>query len=127
MARQKKSDNLLITNSYADFSQLFSNIRKNVNTFRQNMGKFEEPYSEVSQNHRHIKIKINLPDVHKKDLRLHMGSKHIEVKATQKKRKGMPSKTFYRSIPLPSTAVIQEAMAHYQRTTLKITIPNVLY
>tara|TARA_Y100000310_G_scaffold335338_2_gene417094 strand:+ start:13010 stop:13387 length:378 start_codon:yes stop_codon:yes gene_type:complete len=107
-----------------DVNRILTFFKKNANFVKKRLGKFEEPYSEISQNHKQVMIKVLLPDVSKNNLQLKMNDRLIEIKAEQKKIKWRPAKTFYRAIDLPSNANIKNAVAQYKKNKLKIVIPK---
>lgn len=111
--------------SYEDLSRFFTFLKKNVNTLRKNLGKFEEPYSEISQNYKHILIKVLLPAVARNNLKIIASDTLLEVKAEQHNGREDKPKTFYRAIDLPSQADIKNTVAKYRNNTLHIIIPKV--
>lgn len=120
MEKEKKGLSFL---EQADLGKFFKTFKQNVNTLRKAFGRFEEPYSEMSQNFAAILIKVTLPDVEKRNLTLKMVGKTVEVIAEQK-RQGKHMKTFYRCIDLPSTADISKATAKYVGEYLYIKVPQ---
>lgn len=107
----------------SDLNRFVKIVKKNVNAMRKAMGRFEEPYSEMSQNFREIFIKVTLPDIEKRYLTLKMIGKSVEIVAEQKNN-GKHVKTYYRSIDLPSTADVMKASAKYIGETLFIRVPQ---
>ncbi len=107
----------------SDLNRFVKIVKKNVNAMRKAMGRFEEPYSEMSQNFREIFIKVTLPDIEKRYLTLKMIGKSVEIMAEQKNN-GKHVKTYYRSIDLPSTANVLKASAKYIGETLFIRVPQ---
>jgi HSP20 family molecular chaperone IbpA len=110
--------------SYEDLSSFFTFLKKNVNTLRKNLGKFEEPYSEISQNYKQILIKVLLPAVARSNLKIIASDTLLEIKAEQHGSEEKP-KTFYRAIDLPSRADIKRTVAKYRHNTLQIIIPTI--
>lgn len=110
--------------SYEDLSSFFTFLKKNVNTLRKNLGKFEEPYSEISQNYKQILITVLLPQVARSNLKIIASDTLLEIKAEQKNGTAEKPKTFYRAIDLPSCADIKKTAATYRNNTLHIIIPT---
>lgn len=123
MNQQKRAADHLL--SYEDFNRFFMLIKRNVNAVRKNLGTFEEPYSEISQNYKNILIKVLLPAVAKRHLKIVASDVLIEIKAEQKTTSEGKSKTFYRAIDLPSTADVKKTHARYAHNTLHIIIPKI--
>ena len=109
----------------ADLHSLVKIFKKNINAMKKAMGKFEEPYSEMSQNYKEILIRVTLPAIEKKLLTLRILGKTVEIAAEQHEQ-GKHVKTFYRSIDLPSTADTRGATATYVGDVLSIKVPQSL-
>lgn len=109
----------------ADLHSFVKILKKNVNAIKKAMGKFEEPYSEMSQNCKEILIRVTLPAIDKKYLTLRILGKTVEVVAEQTDE-GAHVKTLYRSIDLPSTADTRRATATYVGDVLSIKVPQSL-
>ncbi|MBI1972822.1 Hsp20/alpha crystallin family protein [Candidatus Woesearchaeota archaeon] len=108
----------------ADINTFVKILKRNIHAVRKAMGQFEEPYSEVTHNFKHILIKIALPAVEKRHLTLKIAGRTVEVIAEQKHHR-RHVKTYYRSIELPSTAHTLRASATYAGETLYIKVPQV--
>jgi len=107
----------------ADLSTFIKILKQNVNAVKKAMGKFEEPYSEMSQNFKAILIKVTLPDVERRYLTLKLIGKTVDILA-EHRYQGKHMKTYYRSIALPSTANVAKASAKYIGDTLYIKVPQ---
>ena len=107
----------------ADLNKFVKIFKRNLNAVKKAIGKFEEPYSEMSQNFREILIKVTLPDVEKRYLTLKMVGRTVEIIADHR-HQGKHVKTYYRSIDLPSTADMLKASAKYIGETLYIKVPQ---
>jgi HSP20 family molecular chaperone IbpA len=79
--------------------------------------KYEEPYCEITQNEKGIKIAVKLPSVKKRTIMLQANGKKIEVKGSSER------KNFYKSIDIPPLVDITKAHASLTNDTLKLTLP----
>ena len=78
---------------------------------------YEEPYCEMSQNEKGVRINIKLPNVKRRSISLRMNSKKMEVKGENGKA------NYYRLIDIPSIVDITRARAIFNKGTLKVTLP----
>lgn len=85
--------------------------------------KYEEPFCEIRQNHKKMKIEIKLPDVKKKDILLNVSESKIEVKAEARERSGKIIKTFHRIIDIPKCSVPKKMSANVKNEVLKLDLP----
>lgn len=126
MRKSKKRANIasVIDNLNYSISKNIGFFNKQLTRIRKNFVKYHEPYSEISQNHNGMDIRINLPSIPKKNILLKINNGRIEVSGHMLERKRL-LKGFYRSIDLPSNAVADKARARYKNNTLRIRIPIV--
>ncbi len=104
------------------------NIRKNIKTVNSRFKvvqkyflKYEEPYSEISQNNKALLISVKLPYTKKKDIALRILGNKVEVKGISSHKNDR--KGFFRNIDLPLNARTDRAKAVFKNETLKIKIP----
>ena len=78
---------------------------------------YEEPYCEITQNEKGIKVAVKLPNVKRRTITLQANNKKIEVKGSSNK------KNFYKTIDIPPLVDITKAHAILTNDTLKMTLP----
>ena len=85
---------------------------------------YEEPFSEIRQNHKGMNITIKLPEVKKKDVIINITEDKIELKAKSIK-KNRTLKNYHRIIDIPKCSVSKYIKAdyNYKKEILKIKIP----
>ncbi len=117
------------------YDDLFKNMKKD---FDKELGvKFPElrlPLSHIEDRGNEIIIKIDLPDIDKKDIELEIIESFIEVKTRRKDEIEIKKKNFYKKeksfldyykvIPLPENADIDKISAKYKDGILTIKIPR---
>ena len=118
--------NLLLTDIHQGVQKNIVRINKQVTEVRKWFLKYEEPYCEISQNHRSFFINMKLPDVHKKDITLKIENNKVEVKGIRKQREKKKVKLagFYRVIEIPKNTKQEKARAIFKNNALKIRIPK---
>ena len=97
-------------------------IRK-LSNITKRFSKYEEPFCEIRQNHKRMKIVIKLPDVKKKDILLNVSDGKIEIKAEARERNGKIIKTFHRIIDIPKCSLPKKMNANIKNETLKLDLP----
>jgi len=100
-------------------------INKSLDSIRKIFTRYEEPFCEIRQNHKGMKISIKLPDVKKKDITLNITSNMIEIKAStvlyeDEKR---ILKNYYRIINIPQCSQSKKTKAEYKKDKLEIKVP----
>ena len=88
--------------------------------------RYEEPFCEIRQNHKGMKISVKLPDVKKKDIFLNVSQNAIEVKASaiiKNKSKKDILKNYHRVINIPPCSLPQKTTVDYKSSKLKINLP----
>ena len=88
--------------------------------------RYEEPYCEISQNHRHFCINMKLPDVQKRDILLKIESNKVEVRGVMRTRVKGKAKIggFFRKIDIPRDTDQERAHAVFKNSALRIRIPK---
>jgi len=95
----------------------FSKINKSVSQ------KYKKPSCEISQGKDYLSIKVDLPEMVKRDVMLNITHDYLEVLAEKKsKRKGY--KGYRRVISIPPGLVIDRAKAKFGRNKLTVKIPK---
>ena len=85
--------------------------------WKRSLESYEEPYCEMTQNEKGVKINIKLPNVRRRSISLRMNSKKMEVKGENGKA------NYYRLIDIPSIVDITRAHAVFNNGTLKVILP----
>ncbi|MDP3916699.1 MAG: Hsp20/alpha crystallin family protein [Nanoarchaeota archaeon] len=100
-------------------------LNKSFDGFRKMFKKYEEPFCEIRQNHKGMNVLVKLPDVRKKDIRLNITSRIIELKASSiLDNDGKRTlKNYYRVINIPACSMLRKARAEYKNDKLQIKIP----
>ncbi len=96
---------------------------RTLSNIKKRFSNYEEPFCEIRQNHKRMKIEIKLPDVKKKDIILNVSDGKIEVKAEAKERNGKIIKTFHRIIDIPKCSQPKKMSANIKNDTLKLDLP----
>lgn len=96
---------------------------RRISNITKRFSKYEEPFCEIRQNHKKMKIEIKLPDVKKKDILLNVSDSKIEVKAEARERGGRIIKTFHRIIDIPKCSVPKKMSANIKNEVLKLDLP----
>lgn len=92
-------------------------VVKNLQEFKKALERYEEPYCEISQSDKGVKINIRLPSVKKRSISLRMNSRKMEVK-------GQNGRTnYYKIIDIPSVVDITRARAIFNNGTLRVVLP----
>ena len=86
--------------------------------------RYEEPYTEISQNARKFFIKIKLPDVKKKDLFLKVNKNTVAIRGDSIRSHKL-MKGYYKDIEVPEDAITDKIKATFKRKILNIKIPKV--
>ena len=99
-------------------------LNKHLGNLKRGFISYEEPFSEIRQNHRGMNIIIKLPKVKKKDVFINITEDKIELKAKSIK-KGRTLKSYHRIIDIPNCSISKKIKADYnpKREVLKIKIP----
>ena len=105
-----------------NFSSRFLN--RHLENLKKGFIKYEEPFSEIRQNHKGMNITIKLPEVKKKDVLINITQDKIELKA-KSIQGGRTLKNYHRIIDIPSCSVSKNIKADYnhKKEVLKIKIP----
>ena len=108
------------------FSKNFKFVNKHIDTLKRTFTKYEEPYSEIRQTHKGMKIKIKLPDVKQKNVTLNITDTQVEIKAltkvlTKEKRKLL--KVYHRIIDIPPCSIPKQTQAKFNNEVLRIKVP----
>lgn len=111
------------------FSKSFKQVNKRMSS------KYRRPSCEISQGKDSLNIKINLPDMSKKDVILNVTHDYLEILAEKKGRKEKKSRRSYRMeekyigfrrvIPLPPGLVTDKARAKFLKGKLVVKIPKI--
>lgn len=96
-------------------------LRK-LENLKKRFSNYEEPFCEIRQNHRKMRIEVKLPDVKKKDVLLNVSDDRIEIKAEAKERKRL-IKTFHRVIEIPRCSLPKKIRANFKNNVLKLDVP----
>ena len=130
MKKKKGIDiDIVYTKELGNFIRsLNTNIRKNIRAVNNQARvvqkyflKYEEPYSEVSQNFKALLIKVRLPYTKKRDITLRILGDKVEIEGVFNHKTGR--RGFFRKVDLPSNARSDRAKAVFKNETLKIKIP----
>ncbi|MBT3865631.1 Hsp20/alpha crystallin family protein [Candidatus Woesearchaeota archaeon] len=96
-------------------------LRK-LGNLKKRFSNYEEPFCEIRQNHKKMRIEVKLPDVKKKDVLLNVSNERIEIKAEAKERKKL-IKTFHRVIDIPKCSLPKKIKANFKNNVLKLDVP----
>ncbi len=96
-------------------------IRK-LGNLKKRFSNYEEPFCEIRQNHRKMRIEVKLPNVKKKDILLNVSDGRIEIKAEAKECKRL-IKTFHRVIEIPKCSLPKKIKANFKNNVLKLEVP----
>lgn len=130
MKKKKGIDiDIVYTRELGNFIRnLNTNIRKNLRTVNNQVRvvqkyflKYEEPYSEISQNFKALLIKVKLPYTKKRDIILRILGDKVEIEGVSNHKN--VRKGFFRKVDLPSNVKVDRAKAVFKNETLKIKIP----
>ena len=130
MKKKKGIDiDIVYTKELGNFiKNLNTNIRKNIKAVNNQVRvlqkyflKYEEPYSEISQNFKALLIKVNLPYTKKRDITLRILGDKVEIEGVSNHKN--VRKGFFRRVDLPLNVKVDRAKAVFKNETLKIKIP----
>lgn len=129
MKKKSGSIDILYSREFTSFVRnLHTNLRKNARAARRQLAilgkyflKYEEPYSEISQNHKHLLIRVKLPMTKKSDIALRIAQNRVEIEGVASSKDG--HRGFYRAVDLPPNTRIEKARAVFRNETLKVKIP----
>jgi HSP20 family molecular chaperone IbpA len=113
-------NNETISNTLTNFKDKF--FTKHFNNLKKGFMIYEEPFCEIRQNHKGMKITIKLPEVNKKDIFLNITQDKLELKAKALK-KGKVLTNYHKIVDLPHISITKKAKADYKNKNLKIDIP----
>jgi len=95
---------------------------------------YREPFVDIAENEKEIKITAELPGIDKKDIKINATENSIEISAEVKKEEKEEKKgyirrersysKFYRSMSLPTTVDPSKATSKYDKGILEITLPK---
>lgn len=100
--------------------RIVRNVRKVVKEVYQSLRRYEEPYCEISQDDKQVRIHMKMPEVNKMNVQLVISKKKIEVKGMGKKN------NYFKIIDIPPQLNIEKAHASYDEGRLKLTIPRLI-
>ena len=106
--------------------QKSTGINEHITNIRKIFTNYEEPFCEIRQNHKGMKISIKLPEVKKKDIFLNVSQTSIEVNASSIARDESKKdilKVYHRIINIPECSISEKTTADYKRDKLKINVP----
>ncbi len=105
-----------------------SRVNRQFDEVKKFFGKHEEPYAEISQNHKQFLVNMKLPKVNKKNIFVKVENSRIEIKGMKVQREEGKRKMvgFYRTIELPQNISPEDAKATFKNESLKIKIPKIL-
>ena len=113
-------NNETLSNTLTNFKNKF--IIKHLNNLKKGFINYEEPFCEIRQNHKGMKITIKLPEVKKKDIFLNITQDKLELRA-KSLEKGKVLTNYHKIIDLPQISITKQAKADYNSKNLKIDIP----
>ncbi len=97
-------------------------ILKPLDNIKKGFIKYEEPFCEIRQNHKGMKITIKLPEVDKKNIFLNITQDKIELKAKALEKEKILT-NYHKIVDLPQVSITKQAKADYKKNNLHITIP----
>lgn len=93
-----------------------------------------EPVSDVKVKDKDVEVKLGMPGVSKKDIRIEVTDSYVEVRAEKKEESRVKKKRMYREersyrsyhrvIPLPVKVKAEKAKADFKKGVLEIKIPR---
>lgn len=104
------------------FKKKKNDTLRKIGNLRKRFSNYEEPFCEIRQNHKKMRIEVKLPDVKKKDVLLNVSNERIEIKAEAKERKKL-IKTFHRVIEIPKCSLPKKIKANFKNNILKLDVP----
>ncbi len=138
----KKSASLLQMPKFSEFDGVFDNFRRDLEksflSFPRleipSFPKWPETTCDVIDEGKQLLVKLNVPGVTKKDLKLNVTENSLEVSAEHKKeseekkknylRKERSQVSYYRTIPLPEKIVSVKVKAKLTVGVLEVTLPK---
>ena len=108
-----------------EMNKHIKNANRQLNLFRKAVIRYEEPYTELSQNANKVLIKIKMPKVKRRDVILKIENNFISVRGDHIKGNKL-LKGYYKDIELPKEVVTEKVKASFKNNTLKITMPKKL-
>ncbi len=93
------------------------NIARKARELKKALEHYEEPYCEITQNEKGVRVDVRLPAVKKRSIDLRMNSRKLEVRGENGR------KNFYKIIDIPSIVDITRARAVYTKETLRVMLP----
>ena len=87
--------------------------------------KYEEPYTEISQNMNHFFVEMKLPGSYKKDVVIRLVNYKLEVEALRYIRDAQRPEVrgYYRTVDLPKIIDTKKISARFKSEKLKVRIP----
>ena len=113
-------NNETISNTLNNFKNKF--VTKPLDNIKKGFIKYEEPFCEIRQNQKGMKITIKLPDVDKKNILLNITQDKIELKAKALEKEKVLT-NYHKIVDLPQVSITKQAKADYKKDNLHITIP----
>jgi len=110
MKKKVKRDTPTVIHNLTRLVKEFKEWKKSFETY-------EEPYCEITQSEKGIRISIKLPQVKRRSISLRMNSQKMEVTGENGKT------NYYRIIDIPPIVDITRARAVFTNDTLKVTLP----
>jgi HSP20 family molecular chaperone IbpA len=125
----KKTSDLdkIIKDVNKGFLKNFKFVNKHIDTLKRTFTKYEEPYSEIRQSHRGMNIKIKLPKVKQRNIKLNVTDSQIEIKAETKIKADNKKvlKIYHRTIDIPKCSIPKQTIAKFNNQILKIKVPYI--
>ena len=128
--------------NFSEFDRVFDNFRRDVEKSIYSFPRIEFPSfpklhettCDVIDEGKQLRVKMNVPDVTKKDIHLNVTDNSLEVSAEHKEeseekkknflRKERSEVSYYRTLPLPEKVLANKAKAKLTDGTLNITLPK---
>ena len=128
-----------LTSSWMDIDRSIENLRKDMekafSTFPSiSMPKMPESSCDVIDEGNHFRVKMNVPGVQKKDIKLNVTDNSLEISAEHKEeseekkknylRKERSHVSYYRTLPMSEDVVSGKVKAKLSDGVLDITLPK---
>ncbi|MEM3091330.1 MAG: Hsp20/alpha crystallin family protein [Candidatus Pacearchaeota archaeon] len=133
MKRFRKEINRLF-DKFLDGGMFSERALPDVNDTKKDIQLFRHPLSDLRETDKELIATIEIPGVDKKDIQLQITENNLEVKVERKRemkeeKKGYlrmerSYRGFYRSMPLPSRVIPEQAKASYKEGILEIVMPK---
>ncbi len=128
--------------NWEDIDKVFDNFKRDLEKSFSSFPSINIPHiptisegnCDIVDEGNHLKIKMNMPGVQKKDIKLNVTDNSIEISAEHKEeseekkknylKKERSNVSYYRTLPLPEDVVSEKTKAKLSDGVLEITLPK---